>query len=73
MQENYLQCLVDGKINFGNIYIAGEVRKMDSKDFKKIIEEKLRTTSKKALSVYSYKQRQSRPRVKKDITRNTGE
>lgn len=46
---------------------------MDSKDFKKIIEEKLRTTSKKALSVYSYKQRQSRPRVKKDITRNTGE
>ena len=73
MQENYLQCLVDGKINFGNIYIVGEVRRMDSKDFKKIIEEKLKTTSKKALSVYSYKQRQSRPRVKKDITKNTGE
>jgi len=43
---------------------------MDSKDFKKIIEEKLKTTNKKALSVYSYKQRQSRPRVKKDILRN---
>lgn len=43
---------------------------MDSKDFKKIIEEKLKLTGKKALSVYSYKQRQSRPRVKKDILRD---
>lgn len=43
---------------------------MDSKDFKKIIEEKLKLNGKKALSVYSYKQRQSRPRVKKDILRD---
>ena len=43
---------------------------MDSKDFKKIIEEKLKLTNKKLLSVYSYKQRQSRPKVKKDILRN---
>ena len=43
---------------------------MDSKDFKKIISDKLKNTYKKALSVYSYKQRQSRPRVKKDILRN---
>ena len=42
---------------------------MDSKDFIKMIKEKLSETSKKALSVYSYKQRQSRPRVKKDILR----
>lgn len=40
---------------------------MDSKDFKKIITDKLKNTYKKALSVYSYKQRQSRPRVKKNI------
>lgn len=43
---------------------------MDSKDFIKMIKEKLSETSKKALSVYSYKQRQSRPRVKKDILRD---
>lgn len=43
---------------------------MDSKDFKKIIGDKLKNAYKKALSVYSYKQRQSRPRVKKDILRN---
>ena len=43
---------------------------MDSKDFKKIITNQLKNTYKKALSVYSYKQRQSRPRVKKDILRN---
>jgi hypothetical protein len=43
---------------------------MDSKDFKKIIEEKLKLTNKKLLSVYSYKQRQSRPRVKKNILKN---
>lgn len=43
---------------------------MDSKDFKKIIGDKLKNSYKKALSVYSYKQRQSRPRVKKDILRN---
>mgnify|MGYP000217332008 CR=1 FL=1 len=43
---------------------------MDSKDFIKMIKEKLSQAQKKALSVYSYKQRQSRPRVKKDILRN---
>jgi len=42
---------------------------MDSKDFIKMIKEKLSQSQKKALSVYSYKQRQSRPRVKKDILR----
>ena len=40
---------------------------MDSKDFLKMIKEKVSETSKKALSVYSYKQRQSRPRVKENI------
>jgi len=40
---------------------------MDSKDFKKLIAEQTATKHKKALSVYSYKQRQSRPRVKKNI------
>ena len=40
---------------------------MDSKDFLKLIKQKVSETSKKALSVYSYKQRQSRPRVKKNI------
>jgi hypothetical protein len=43
---------------------------MDVKDFKKMIKEKTSNRSKKALSVYSYKQRQSRPRVKKDILRD---
>ena len=43
---------------------------MDSKDFIKLIKNKLKETNKKTLSVYSYKQRQSRPRVKKDILRN---
>lgn len=43
---------------------------MNSKDFKKIITDQLKNTYKKALSVYSYKQRQSRPRVKKNILRN---
>jgi len=43
---------------------------MDSKDFLKMIKQKVSETSKKALSVYSYKQRQSRPRVKKNILRN---
>jgi hypothetical protein len=43
---------------------------MDSKDFIKMIKEKLKDTQKKSLSVYSYKQRQSRPRVKKDILRD---
>ena len=42
---------------------------MDSKDFLKMIKQKVSETSKKALSVYSYKQRQSRPRVAKDILR----
>jgi len=42
---------------------------MDIKDFKKIITEGLKNKYKKTLSVYSYKQRQSRPRVKKDILR----
>lgn len=46
---------------------------MDFKDFSKIIKEKTATTHKKALSVYSYKQRQSRPKVKKDILRDKGE
>ena len=40
---------------------------MDSKDFIKLIKQKLSETSKKALSVYSYKNRQSRPRVEKNI------
>ena len=40
---------------------------MDSKDFLKMIKQKVSETSKKALSVYSYKQRQSRPRVKENI------
>ena len=40
---------------------------MDSKDFIKMIKQKVSETSKKALSVYSYKQRQSRPRVKQNI------
>lgn len=39
---------------------------MDFKDFKRIINEFLSKKAKKALSVYSYKQRQSRPRIKKD-------
>ena len=43
---------------------------MDSKDFKKMIAEQTATRHKKSLSVYSYKQRQSRPRVKKDILRD---
>lgn len=37
---------------------------MDIKDFKKIINDFVSKRAKKALSVYSYKQRQSRPRVK---------
>ena len=40
---------------------------MDSKDFLKLIKQKVSETSKKALSVYSYKNRQSRPRVKENI------
>lgn len=40
---------------------------MDSKDFLKMIREKVSQAQKKALSVYSYKQRQSRPRVQKNI------
>jgi len=40
---------------------------MDSKDFLKMIKQKVSETSKKALSVYSYKNRQSRPRVKENI------
>jgi len=46
---------------------------MDHKDFKKLIKEKTADKEKKALSVYSYKQRQSRPRVKKDILRGNNE
>ena len=42
---------------------------MDFKDFKRLISNTLNNRAKKALSVYSYKQRQSRPRVKKDILR----
>lgn len=49
--------------------LKGIQRKMDSKDFIKLIKGKLKETQKKSLSVYSYKQRQSRPRVKKDILR----
>ena len=48
----------------------GKGNNMDSKDFIKMIKEKLKDSQKKSLSVYSYKQRQSRPRVKKDILRN---
>lgn len=44
---------------------------MDSKDFLKMIKEKAAASKKRALSVYSYKQRQSRPRVKKDILRES--
>lgn len=40
---------------------------MDSKDFLKLIKQKVSETSKRALSVYSYKNRQSRPRVKENI------
>ena len=40
---------------------------MDSKDFMKMIKEKVSQAQKKALSVYSYKQRQSRPRVQKNL------
>ena len=40
---------------------------MDSKDFLKLIKQKVSQAQKKALSVYSYKQRQSRPRVKENI------
>jgi len=43
---------------------------MDFKDFKKMIGDALNNRAKKALSIYSYKQRQSRPRVKKDILRD---
>jgi hypothetical protein len=43
---------------------------MNNKDFLKIIKEKVSQVQKKALSVYSYKQRQSRPRVKIDILRD---
>ena len=40
---------------------------MDSKDFLKMIKEKVSETSRKTLSIYSYKNRQSRPRVKHNI------
>lgn len=53
-----------------NLCLKGIQRKMDSKDFIKLIKDKLKESQKKALSVYSYKKRQSRPRVKKDILRN---
>lgn len=43
---------------------------MDSKDFIKMIKEKVSSSQKKALSVYSYKNRMSRPRVKRDILRD---
>jgi hypothetical protein len=43
---------------------------MNYRDLKKTIMDKLKDKQKKALSVYSYKQRQSRPRVKKDILRD---
>lgn len=43
---------------------------MDFKDFKKMINAFIDKRAKKNLSVYSYKQRQSRPRVKKDILRD---
>ena len=42
---------------------------MDWKDFKRIVAEAISKKHKKNLSVYSYKNRQSRPRVKKDILR----
>lgn len=42
---------------------------MDWKDFKRIVAEAVSNRHKKNLSVYSYKTRQSRPRVKKDILR----
>ena len=43
---------------------------MDHKDFKKIIKKKLKETFSNIQSVYCAKQRQSRPRVKKDILRD---
>lgn len=43
---------------------------MDFKDFKQLIKQAVSNKAKKALSIYSYKQRQSRPKVKKDILRD---
>jgi len=43
---------------------------MDIKDFKKMIGEALSKKAKKGISTYFAKQRQSRPRVKKDILRD---
>lgn len=42
---------------------------MDWKDFKRIVAEAVSKKAKKNLSIYSYKNRNSRPRVKKDILR----
>ena len=42
---------------------------MDSKDFKKIIEKKLKETFSNIQSAYCAKQRTSRPRVERDILR----
>ena len=43
---------------------------MDFKDFKKLISEALNKKAKKGISTYFAKQRQSRPRVKKNILRD---
>jgi len=43
---------------------------MDFKDFKKMINDALSKRAKKGISTYFAKQRQSRPRVKKDIIRD---
>jgi len=43
---------------------------MDFKDFKKIIKQKTKSAFSLVQSTYVAKQRQSRPRVKKDIIRD---
>jgi hypothetical protein len=43
---------------------------MDFKDFKKMINDALNKKAKKGISTYFARQRQSRPRVKKNILRD---
>jgi len=43
---------------------------MDFKDFKKMINDALSKKAKKGISTYFAKQRQSRPRVKKNILKD---
>jgi len=46
------------------------INNMDFKDFKKIIKQKTKSAFSLLQSTYVAKQRQSRPRVKKDIIRD---